>query len=170
MWKSPELRHRPAENRGKPGQRTKLGRRQSTLSLHQEQHHALPCKTSYPAVSSWLPSMQSLGRLAQLSYRLAAPSRYFSSSVSGVFPHRSVCKATIVGRTGRVPDFYEFQSGGSSLTFSVATSQIRVVDGVRDEEDITQWNRVNVYNNYPGYDAFLKDISPGTLVYVEGMF
>lgn len=96
--------------------------------------------------------------------------RYFSSSVSGVFPYRSVCKATIVGRTGSLPDFYEFESGGSSLTFSVATSQIRVIDGARDEEEITQWNRVKVYHNYPGYDGFLKDLSPGTLVYAEGTF
>lgn len=66
------------------------------------------------------------------------------------------------------PRHYEFQHGASSLLFNVATSEGRVQDGARDPELKTQWNRVVVAENVPGFEQILKDLEPGALVYVEG--
>jgi single-stranded DNA-binding protein len=82
------------------------------------------------------------------------------------YPARSVCKATIVGRTGALPTLTEFRDGGSQLSFSVATSEVRMGEGANDT--ITQWNRVVVRERVPGFEGILKQLSPGSLVYVEG--
>lgn len=54
------------------------------------------------------------------------------------------------------------------MTFTVATSEARVENGVRDPEPKTQWNRVVVADSVPGYEQILKGLEPGALVYVEG--
>jgi Single-strand binding protein family len=57
-----------------------------------------------------------------------------SSNVpTGTYPHRSVCKAIIVGRTGAPPREFEFPNGNRSLTFSIATNETRIRDGEREE-------------------------------------
>lgn len=112
--------------------------------------------------------MQALARGPRFALRQAHLRRLSAPSFSAVFPSRSVCKATIVGRTGRLPDFYEFDDDSSVLTFDVATTDVRVVQGVPDSEEITQWNRVQVQDNVPGFESVLKTLGPGSLVYVEG--
>jgi single-stranded DNA-binding protein len=117
--------------------------------------------------------MSSLARLPRTSLqtRLRNAARQLSTAndkFSGTFPSRSVCKAVIVGRTGARPSLFEFDNGGSRLTFNVATDDVRVTDGIRDPNPITQWNRVVVADNIPGFEAILKDLAPGALVYVEG--
>jgi single-stranded DNA-binding protein len=94
------------------------------------------------------------------------PERTVGQGAFGTFPVRSVCKATIVGRTGAPPKLIQFSNGGSQLNFSVATSEVKVGDGL--SEAITQWNRVVVREHAPGYDTILKQLLPGSLVYVEG--
>jgi hypothetical protein len=52
---------------------------------------------------------------------------------SASYPVRSVCKAVIVGRTGSRPREFTFPNGDRALTFSVATNEIRVRDGERED-------------------------------------
>jgi single-stranded DNA-binding protein len=94
------------------------------------------------------------------------PERKVGESAFATFPIRSVCKATIVGRTGAPPKLIQFSNGGSQLSFSVATNEVKFGDNISDE--ITQWNRVVVREHVPGYDTILKHLLPGSLVYVEG--
>jgi single-stranded DNA-binding protein len=119
--------------------------------------------------------MQALARSARPLLRLRGPgplrqlvSEAGGDAYSGTFPNRSVCKAVILGRTGSMPSLYEFDDGSSRLTFSVATEDVRVQGGVRLPDPITQWNRVVVSEGVPGYSAILRNLAPGSLVYVEG--
>lgn len=72
-----------------------------------------------------------------------------------------------MGRTGAPPRLLTFDSDRTSLSFSVATNEIRISNG-EPVESITQWNNVIVHESVPGYESLLKNLATGSLVYVEG--
>lgn len=80
-------------------------------------------------------------------------------------PYRSLCKLTLIGRTGTPPEIREFDDGSSSLTLNVATNHSA---GTSEDRKIeTQWHKVFVAGNVTGFSV-LSDLAVGSLVYIEG--
>lgn len=80
-------------------------------------------------------------------------------------PYRSLCKLTLIGRTGTPPEVREFDDGSSSLTLSVATNHNA---GSMDDWKIeTQWHKIFVSGNVTGF-SIMRDLAVGSMVYVEG--
>lgn len=71
--------------------------------------------------------------------------------------YRSLCKLTLIGRTGAEPEVREFDSG-NSLSLRVATNL---------SNGETQWHSVLVSEQVPGF-SFFRELPTGSLVYVEG--
>lgn len=74
-------------------------------------------------------------------------------------------RATICGRLGRDPETRTFQSGGSIVTFSIATSESWMKDGERVEQ--TEWHNIVVQNEKQGEIA-AKYLRKGSEVLIEG--
>lgn len=97
-----------------------------------------------------------------LPWRVATDS---GAARSYTYPSRSVCKLVLLGRTGAVPELREFPDNAQALSFSIATNDV-VVRG-EERSTTTQWHRVTVSGNVPGF-AFLSSVPTGSTVYVEG--
>lgn len=82
-------------------------------------------------------------------------------------PYRSLCKLTLIGRTGTVPEIREFDNGDRTMYVSVATNHARGDDGNGNRVVETQWHKVVVPGTTPGF-SFLSELPVGTQVYVEG--
>lgn len=74
-------------------------------------------------------------------------------------------RVTLIGHVGRDPDVRYTQSGGTILSFSLATSEKWTGrDGEKKEE--TQWHRVDVFGKLA--DALKDYITKGKALMVEG--
>lgn len=79
----------------------------------------------------------------------------------------SVNKVILVGNLGRDPEVRNMQSGGSVVSFSLATAETwkDKVSGERKEK--TQWHRVVIWNEKLGEIAE-RYLKKGSKVYLEG--
>lgn len=80
-------------------------------------------------------------------------------------PYRSLCKLTLIGRTGSPAEVREFDDGSSSLTLNIATNHNS--GGANDWKVETQWHKVFVAGNVTGFGV-LSELAVGSMVYVEG--
>lgn len=80
-------------------------------------------------------------------------------------PYRSLCKLTLIGRTGTPPEVREFDDGSTSVTLNIATNH--TAGGSDDWKIETQWHKVFVAGNVTGFSV-LSELGVGSMVYVEG--
>ena len=72
-------------------------------------------------------------------------------------------KVMLIGRIGKDPDIYTFDSGTKKVSFPVATSE-----SYRDK-NTNEWVEVTEWHNVAGYRYLAeKNFAKGDLVYVEG--
>jgi len=79
----------------------------------------------------------------------------------------SVNKVILVGNLGRDPEVRTMQSGGRTVSFSVATSETWNDRTSGERKEKTQWHRVVIFNEKLGEIAE-KYLRKGSKVYVEG--
>jgi len=79
----------------------------------------------------------------------------------------SVNKVILVGNLGRDPEVRSMQSGGRTVSFSVATSETWNDRTTGERKEKTQWHRVVIFNEKLGEIAE-KYLRKGSKVYVEG--
>lgn len=75
-------------------------------------------------------------------------------------------KVTLVGHLGKSPETKYFPTGGSSTTFTLATSVHWVDKSTGEKKEKTEWHRIVAYNKI-GENA-QQFLNKGDLVYVEG--
>lgn len=80
-------------------------------------------------------------------------------------PFKSLCKLTLIGRTGASPEIRSFDDGSRSLSLSVATNFTSGIGANASVE--TQWHRVYLSEYVPGF-SFISELPTGSLVYIEG--
>lgn len=97
----------------------------------------------------------------------ALPRRVAALRTEKSNPYRSLCKLTLIGRTGALPEMKEFDNGNRILNLSVATNHLRGDDASGNRVVETQWHNVVIPETTPGF-SFLADLPVGTQVYVEG--
>jgi single-strand DNA-binding protein len=74
-------------------------------------------------------------------------------------------KAILIGRLGKDPEIRATQSGGSVVSFSVATNHSQK-NAQGEWNDITEWHNIVVFGNRAEFAG--KYLSKGQLVYIEG--
>jgi single-strand DNA-binding protein len=79
----------------------------------------------------------------------------------------SVNKVILVGNLGKDPEVRTMQSGGKSVSFSVATSETWNDKASGDRKEKTQWHRVVIFNERLG-EVAEKYLKKGAKVYIEG--
>jgi len=79
----------------------------------------------------------------------------------------SVNKVILIGHLGRDPEVKTFQSGGRSVTFSLATSESWRDKDSGERKTKTEWHNVNILNEGLGKVAE-QYLRKGSKVYVEG--
>lgn len=79
---------------------------------------------------------------------------------------RTVAKAVLVGPLGTSPEIHRWASGRRSLKLSVGTG-VSESDGMGGFRTRTQWNRVFVRDDVPGFD-YIARLDKGSSVYIEG--
>jgi len=79
----------------------------------------------------------------------------------------SVNKVILVGNLGKDPEVRTMQSGGKSVSFSLATSESWNDKASGERKDKTQWHRVVIFNERLG-DIAERYLKKGMKVYVEG--
>ena len=79
----------------------------------------------------------------------------------------SVNKVILVGNLGKDPEARTMQSGGKSVSFSVATSETWNDKASGDRKEKTQWHRVVIFNERLG-EVAEKYLRKGAKVYIEG--
>jgi single-strand DNA-binding protein len=79
----------------------------------------------------------------------------------------SVNKVILVGNLGKDPEARTMQSGGKSVSFSLATSETWNDKASGDRKEKTQWHRVVIFNERLG-EVAEKYLKKGAKVYVEG--
>ena len=79
----------------------------------------------------------------------------------------SVNKVILVGNLGKDPEARTMQSGGKSVSFSVATSETWNDKASGERKEKTQWHRVVIFNERHA-DFAEKYLRKGAKVYVEG--
>jgi single-strand DNA-binding protein len=79
----------------------------------------------------------------------------------------SVNKVILVGNLGRDPEVRTMQSGGRTVSFSVATSETWNDRATGERKEKTQWHRVVIFNEKLGEIAE-KYLRKGSKVYLEG--
>lgn len=86
--------------------------------------------------------------------------------------YKSLCKLTLIGRTGIMPQLRANHDGSQTLYLSVATSHSASTAAAaaepRDGRLHTQWHNVFVSESTPGF-SFFHALPVGTHVYVEGL-
>ncbi|KAI0567499.1 Single-strand binding protein [Gracilaria domingensis] len=81
-------------------------------------------------------------------------------------PYKSLCKLTLIGRTGAVPEIRTFDDGSSVLSISVATTHPS--SNKMDANQDTQWHNVSISQTTPGF-SFFEQLPVGSQLYVEGL-
>ncbi len=79
----------------------------------------------------------------------------------------SVNKVILVGNLGKDPEVRTMQSGGKSVSFSVATSETWNDKASGERKEKTQWHRVVIFNERLG-EVAEKYLRKGAKVYLEG--
>lgn len=79
----------------------------------------------------------------------------------------SVNKVILIGHLGRDPEVKTFQSGGRSVTFSLATSESWRDKDSGERKSRTEWHNVNILNEGIGKVAE-QYLRKGSKVYIEG--
>ena len=79
----------------------------------------------------------------------------------------SVNKVILVGNLGRDPEVRSMQTGGRTVSFSIATSETWNDRATGERKEKTQWHRVVIFNEKLGEIAE-KYLRKGSKVYVEG--
>ena len=79
----------------------------------------------------------------------------------------SVNKVILVGNLGKDPEARTMQSGGKSVSFSLATSETWNDKASGERKEKTQWHRVVIFNERLG-DVAEKYLRKGAKVYIEG--
>jgi len=75
-------------------------------------------------------------------------------------------KVTIVGNLGNNPEVKEFDNGGMSVKFSVATSESWTDKASGQKREVTEWHNIDVQN---GLAKIAKQyLRKGSKVYLEG--
>ena len=79
----------------------------------------------------------------------------------------SVNKVTLLGHTGKVPDFKEFDNGGCVATFSLATTKrgFTTKDG-RQIPERTEWHNIVLQNGLA--KVANQYVKKGDKLYIEG--
>lgn len=79
----------------------------------------------------------------------------------------SVNKVTLLGRTGKAPDFKEFENGGCVATFSLATTKrgFTTKDG-REIPERTEWHNIVLQNGLA--KVANQYVKKGDKLYIEG--
>ena len=79
----------------------------------------------------------------------------------------SVNKVTLLGRTGKAPDFKEFDNGGCVATFSLATTKrgFTTKDG-RQIPERTEWHNIVLQNGLA--KVANQYVKKGDKLYIEG--
>ena len=75
-----------------------------------------------------------------------------------------VNKVILVGRLGQDPEVRQTPSGQTVCTINLATSDVRIVDGQRQEK--TEWHRVILWEKLA--DLASRFLKKGRMVYIEG--
>ncbi|MBL7787008.1 MAG: single-stranded DNA-binding protein [Chitinophagales bacterium] len=76
----------------------------------------------------------------------------------------SINKVMLMGRLGKDPEAYHFESGRAKVTFSLATSETFTRDGNREE--VTEWHNIVMWDKLA--EIAEKYLKKGKLIYVEG--
>lgn len=79
----------------------------------------------------------------------------------------SVNKVILIGHLGRDPEVKTFQSGGRSVTFSLATSESWRDKDSGERKTKTEWHNINILNEGIGKIAE-EYLRKGSKVYIEG--
>lgn len=79
----------------------------------------------------------------------------------------SVNKVILIGHLGRDPEVKTFQSGGRSVTFSLATTESWRDKDSGERKSKTEWHNVNILNEGIGKVAE-QYLRKGSKVYLEG--
>lgn len=73
-------------------------------------------------------------------------------------------KVVLVGHLGKSPDLRVLANDTAVVSFPLATSEIMVIDGVKQEK--TEWHNVVMWRGLA--DAASKFLQKGKLIYLEG--
>lgn len=79
----------------------------------------------------------------------------------------SLNKVSLIGHLGQDPEVRHFQSGGSVVTFSVATSESWKDPNSGERRERTEWHRIAIFSDGLGKLAE-RYLAKGAKVYLEG--
>jgi single-strand DNA-binding protein len=79
----------------------------------------------------------------------------------------SVNKVILIGNVGRDPEINHFNNGGTSATFTLATSETWKDKATNERKERTEWHKIVVFNEalVRVVQAYVKK---GSKIYIEG--
>jgi len=79
---------------------------------------------------------------------------------------RGINKAILVGTVGNAPESRVLPSGGSVVTFSLATSESWKDKNTGEQQEKTEWHRVQAFGKLA--DIIGQYVGKGSKLYIEG--